>query len=271
MADIAVVTGVGGMGSAIARRIGAGRRLALLDIDGEKSERVAAELRASGHDVVSTVADVADRAAVQAFADSLTGDRIVALVHTAGLSGSMAGADRIMDVNLLGTALVIDAFEPLMGPGSAAVFIASMGSITFPVGPDLAQRYAHAPTDELVGIMRASRDKPYAPVEAYCLSKRANQLRVNAAAIRWGRNGARINSISPGIIATPMGDLEARHVPQMAIMREISPIQRIGTPDDIAQAVEFLLGVQASFITGIDLPVDGGVIAAQLYGGRNAF
>src|SRR3546814_1115390 len=111
----------------------------------------------------------------------------------------------------------------------------------------------------------------FAPVEAYCLSKRGNQLRVNAAALRWGKRGARINSVSPGIISTPMGHLEAQHAPAMAAMRRISPIQRIGQPEDIASAAEFLLGPNASFITGIDLPVDGGVIAAQLFGSERAF
>src|SRR3546814_6818902 len=128
-------------------------------------------------------------------------------MHTAGISGSMGTSERVFAVNLVGTAHVIDAFEPLMSPGSAAVMIASMGSISIPVEPELAQQLAHAPTDALLDIALGIRR--FAPVEAYCLSKRGNQLRVNAAALRWGKRGARINSVSPGIISTPMGHLEA--------------------------------------------------------------
>src|SRR3546814_11113613 len=114
-----------------------------------------------------------------------------------------------------------------MSPGSAAVMIASMGSISIPVEPELAQQLAHAPTDALLDIALGIRR--FAPVEAYCLSKRGNQLRVNAAALRWGKRGARINSVSPGIISTPMGHLEAHHAPAMAAMRRTrSEERRVG-------------------------------------------
>jgi NAD(P)-dependent dehydrogenase (short-subunit alcohol dehydrogenase family) len=270
MKDLVVITGAGGMGSACARRLAQGRTLVLLDCDGEKLGRAAEALSDAGYDVAAEIVDVADGAAIGDFARRTAASGSVrALVHTAGISGSMGTSERILAVNLAGTGHVIDAFEPLMPPGSAAVMIASMGSISIPVDQELALRFAHAPTDALVDIALGIRR--FAPVEAYCLSKRGVQLRVNAAALRWGPRGARINSISPGIIATPMGALEAKHVPAMAIMRRIAPIQRIGQPEDIAAAAEFLLGPNASFVTGTDLAVDGGVIAAQLYGRTKAF
>ena len=270
MKDLVVVTGLGGMGSACARRLAQGRSLALLDLDAAKLARVADELTRAGCDVDTTVADVADPAAMHAFAARVAASGTIrALVHTAGISGSMGSSERILAVNLLGTANAIDAFEPLMAPGSAAVMIASMGSISVPIDPEVERRLAHAPAGELVGIVQAIRR--FATVEAYCVSKRAVQLRVYAASLRWGRRGVRINTISPGIIATPMGELEARNVPAMAVMRQISPIQRIGQPEDIAAAAEFLLGPNASFVTGTDLAVDGGVIAATVWGDVKAF
>lgn len=270
MRDILVITGVGGMGAACARRLAQGRTLALLDIDGTKLERVAAELSDAGYDVLAERIDVADGPAVDDFARRIAEHGAIrALVHTAGISGSMGTSERIIAVNLTGTAQVIDAFETRMAPGGAAVMIASMGAISIPVDAELARRLAHAPTAELSGIVLGVRR--FAPVEAYCLSKRGNQLRVSAAALRWGPRNLRINTISPGIISTPMAQLEAKHVPAMAIMRKIAPIQRIGQPEDIAAAAEFLLGPNASFITGTDLAVDGGVIAAQLHGAEPAF
>jgi NAD(P)-dependent dehydrogenase (short-subunit alcohol dehydrogenase family) len=265
-----VITGVGGMGSACARRLAQGGDLFLIDSDRGALERNADVLGSAGYNVTTCQIDVADRDAVKEAARQATllGD-IRQLVHTAGISGTMGDSDRIFAVNLFGTANVIDAFEPYMKPGSAAVCIASMGSIAVPIDPAIEQRLAREASDELIDIVTDIRR--FAPVEAYCVSKRANQLRVSAAAIRWGRKGARINSISPGIIATPMARAEEKAVPAMAVMRRISPIQRIGTPEDIVGAVEFLLGPQASFITGTDLAVDGGVIAAQRYGGEVAF
>lgn len=270
MTELVVVTGIGGMGSACARRLAQGRTLVLLDIDVARLEQEAEALGRAGFDVVAEQADVADREAVAAFA-ARTAARgsIRALMHTAGISGSMAGSERILAVNLAGTAHIIEAFEPLMAPGAAAVMIASMGSISVPIDPAIERRLAHAPADELVGIVQAIRR--FHPIEAYCVSKRAVQLRVYAASIPWGKRGLRINAISPGIIATPMGELEARNVPAMAIMREIAAVRRIGQPEDIAAAAEFLLGPNASFVTGTDLAVDGGVIAAQLWGPVQAF
>lgn len=270
MSEIAVVTGIGGMGSAIARRLVQGRKLLLVDIDAAKLESVAEQLTFSGYDVVTEQADVADRAAVSAAAARAASlGKVRSLVHTAGISGTMGSSERIFDVNLAGTAHVIDAFEPLMEPFGAAVFIASMGSISIPIEAEVERRFANDPTDSLCEIALGIRR--FHPVEAYCVSKRAVQLRVAAASLRWGARNTRINSISPGIIATPMARAEQLAVPAMETMLRISPIRRIGTPEDIAEAAEFLLSGNASFITGTDLAVDGGVIAAQRYGHVQAF
>lgn len=267
---ILVVTGTGGMGRVCARRLAAGRTVALFEIDGARLDAFARELEASGHTVIAQQGDVADPAQVAGFAERLTREgRVTALLHTAGISGAMADADRILDVNLMGTAHVMDTFADVLAPGGAAVMIASMGRISIPLSAELDRAIARAPTPDLKTLVQGIRR--FAPVEAYCVAKRANYLRVAAMAQAWGRRGLRINSISPGIIATPMADLEARHVPAMATMRKVAAISRIGQPEDIAAAAAFLLGPEASFITGTDLAVDGGLIAALTFGDEKAF
>src|SRR3546814_538593 len=188
MPDIVVIPGVGGVGTGCARRLAHGGALAVIDWDAEKRDRVAAELADAGYDLFTEVVDVADGAAVQDYARR-AGERgkIRALMHTAGISGSMGTSERVFAVNLVGTAHVIDAFEPLMSPGSAAVMIASMGSISIPVEPELAQQLAHAPTDALLDIALGIRR--FAPVEAYCLSKPGHQLPFNAAGLRDRTHG----------------------------------------------------------------------------------
>jgi NAD(P)-dependent dehydrogenase (short-subunit alcohol dehydrogenase family) len=166
-------------------------------------------------------------------------------------------------VDLLGVALMIDEFGRVIEPGGAAVVIASMAGHMQPaLDPAVAQRLATAPTDELLSLEACSTIT--SSQMAYPFAKRANQLRVAAAAVSWGERGARINSISPGVISTAMGRLElsSESGTLMRAMVDNSGLRRLGTPEDIAAATEFLLGPSASFITGTDLLVDGGVIAA---------
>jgi NAD(P)-dependent dehydrogenase (short-subunit alcohol dehydrogenase family) len=132
------------------------------------------------------------------------------------------------------------------------------------LAPDLERRLATTPTAELLDLPELSEDALGDAATAYVTAKRANQLRVRAAAVAWGARGARVNSVSPGVIATPMGDAELAG-PTGEVMRQMiddSPVGRIGTPHDVAAAVEFLVGPAAGFVTGIDLLVDGGVVAA---------
>jgi NAD(P)-dependent dehydrogenase (short-subunit alcohol dehydrogenase family) len=205
--DVVVVSGAGGMGVAVARRVGAGSTLVIADVDAASLTRDSALLTASGYRVVARVTDVSDRDSVAALAaDAAALGSITAVVHTAGLSPVQAPADAIMRVDLLGTALMLDAFGAVVAPGSAGVFVASMAGSMASLDPDLERRLATTPTEELLGLPEvcAAADAGM----AYALAKRANQLRVRAASVFWGSRGATVNSISPGVIATPMGAAE---------------------------------------------------------------
>jgi len=260
MQDTVVITGVGGMGIACARRMGSGRQLLLGDFDTERLAAVATQLSNEGFSVATQPLDVADPDSVRALAAAVKG-RCRAVVHTAGLSPLMAEPERIYAVDLLGTALVLDAFLPIATAGTVAVVIASMAATGVQLQPALERQLALARASELMGLI-ADLPESKSSTFAYCLAKRGNQLRVEAASLAWGKCGARVVSISPGIISTPMGQLESRH-PMVTQLINISPAARAGTAEEIAAAVAWLSSDEAAFITGIDLRVDGGSVASQ--------
>jgi NAD(P)-dependent dehydrogenase (short-subunit alcohol dehydrogenase family) len=265
---VVVVTGLGGMGLAIARRLGPGSTLVLADVNRSALSEAAAALRIEGQQVVEQETDVSDPGSVVALAAAaMEIGRVDTLVHTAGLSPVQASVGAILRVDLLGTALMLDAFASAIAPGGAGVVIASSAGSMFPLDPDLERRLATTPTATLLDVPELSESAIANPGIAYGLAKRANQLRVRAASIPWGRRRARVNSISPGIISTPMGraELEGPSGEFMQSMVDGSGTGRMGTPDDIAAAADFLTGTQSTFVTGTDLLVDGGAVAAVLY------
>lgn len=263
--EVLVIVGVGGMGIAVARRSGAGRTIVLADIDATGLAAVAAALTQDGHHVLTHEVDVTSRSSLAAVAETArAAGRVTSLVHTAGLSPQQASADAVLAVDLLGVALSIEEFGRVIEPGGAGVVIASMAGhmLMPPLEPDVERQFASAPAEDLLGLEACSTIT--SSQQAYPLAKRANQIRVAAAAGSWGERGARINSISPGVISTAMGrlELESESGTLMRAMVKNSGLRRYGTPEDIAAATEFLLGPSASFITGIDLLVDGGVVGA---------
>jgi len=259
-----VVVGTGGMGLAVARRLASGRRLLLADYSQASLDTATTALRGEGHAAEGHAVDVADRASVEKLAAAArAAGRIDAVIHTAGVSPVTATARQIYQVDLLGTAHVIDAFLPAASPGTSLVCIASMAGHFASLSPDLERHLATAPADQL--LHHDGIDLDADPGYAYVLAKRGNQLRVQAAAHAWGAHGARLNTISPGVISTPMGQAEL-HGPAGAYIQAMidsSGARRAGTPDDIAATAAFLTGPESSFITGNDILVDGGVIATQ--------
>ena len=264
--EVVVVTGTGGMGLAIARRLGGGRELVLADNREEQLRAAVDGLRADGYSVRAQPTDISDVRSVAALvaAASDTGG-LRCLAHTAGVSPVQATAERIMAVDVVGTALLLDAFEPSVQPGTVAVCIASMAGTLATLPADVEGLLATTPTAELSALEVLDPTKLDSGM-AYAVAKRANQLRVQAASLAWGARGGRVVSLSPGVISTPMGrdELAGPSGDVMRLMVEHSGTGRLGTPDDIAAVVEFLASPAASFITGTDILVDGGAIAAVL-------
>ena len=209
--------------------------------------------------------DVSDPDSVAALASAARElGRVDVLIHTAGVSPVQASVAAILRVDLLGTALVLDAFASAIAPGGAGVVVASMAGTMFSPDADLERRLALTPTAALLELPELSEGAIANSGSAYGLAKRANQVRVRAASMQWGQRRARVNSISPGVISTPMGaaELDGPSGEFMLALVAGSGTGRLGTPDDIAAAAEFLTGPQSTFITGTDLLVDGGVVAS---------
>jgi NAD(P)-dependent dehydrogenase (short-subunit alcohol dehydrogenase family) len=248
---------------ACARRLGAGWHVVLADFDEAKLGAVVDDLTADGFTVTGQHVDVSDRSSVDALvAVARDLGPLRALVHTAGLSPTMASADRVLDVDMLGTEHVLDAFLDIVVDGTAAVCIASMAGHMAALTAEQERAVTAAPIDGLMDAIAGAELGDFGAT--YSVAKRVNQLRVERAAVAWGEKGGRVNSISPGIISTPMGrrELVEGAGEQMQGMLDISPVRRIGTAEDIAAAVQWLASPEASFVSGCDLRVDGGVTAA---------
>jgi len=268
--DVIVVIGAGGIGLAIARRQGFGRRILLADCHAETLAAAADNLRGDGHDVEAQTVDVSVRATVKALADTAAAlGPVMQVVNTAGLSPNMAPVDKVLAVDLYGSAVVFEEFERVIAPGGSALIISSMAGHMLPALPaEQDQALAFTPAEDLLDLPFLQPDAVPDSMIGYMMAKRANTLRVQAAAVTWGMRGARVNAISPGIVLTPL----ARHELASDIgdiyraMVAASPAGRMAPPEEIAIAANFLLGPDAGFITGSDLLIDGGVIAAMRAG-----
>ena len=262
--DVVVVIGTGGLGLAAARRIGAGRHLVLADLPGPSLDHAAEVLGSTGHQFTVWPTDASDPTAVSSLAsEAVEHGPIRTIVHTAGISPTQGEPADILRVNLFGTALVLDAFLLSAQRGTVIVCIASQGGYRVPVSTQTERLMAVTPTDQLLGLA-ALDPSTLNGAEAYAVAKRGVHVRVEAESIRWAARGARAVTVSPGFTVTPqsMQELHGPHRGVITGMLERAST-RLGTPDDIAAAIEFLAGPSASLINGIDLRIDGGVIANE--------
>ncbi|SDT27134.1 SDR family oxidoreductase [Actinoplanes derwentensis] len=261
--DVVVVTGAGGMGAAVARRIGSGRTVILADAFPDHLDRAVSALRAEGYDARGQVTDIADQKSVNELAALASAEgRLSAVVHTAGVSAATSTVQKIMEVDLAGTAYLIAAFEPVVTRATSVVCVASMAGHYAQLSPDVEQALALTPAEELLSLEVVTGFDGNS-VSAYILAKRANQVRVQAAALTYNRRGARINTISPGVVATPMAqaEQESSSGDHMMAMLDACGAGRTGTPGEVAEAVAFLTGPGSLYITGTDLLIDGGQAA----------
>jgi NAD(P)-dependent dehydrogenase (short-subunit alcohol dehydrogenase family) len=270
MTKVIVVIGPGSIGQAIARRVGAGKCLLLADLRQENADAAAKTLSEAGFEVTTTTVDVSARGSVEALvakASSL-GD-VCGLIHAAGVSPSQASPETILKVDLYGAALVLEEFGKVIAEGGAGVVIASQsGHRLPPLSTEQNRALAVTPVEELLKLPMLQPGEVKDSLHAYQLSKRGNSLRVMSEAVRWGKRGARVNTISPGIIMTPLAKDELTGPRGAGYRRMIDgcPVKRAGTPDEVGTVAALLMGAEGAFITGSDFLMDGGVTSSYWFG-----
>lgn len=262
-----LITGAtGGMGRACALLAAErGNNLILSDLNAASLQNLATECSQFGVTVAHHALDIADPAAIDGIIAVLkSGAALDAVIHTVGLSPHMAQWQKIIEVDLIGTVDLLEKLQPLLTTSGCAVCIASMSGHMIPANREIQQLLAEPLAKDLMEKISALPGQPLNhPGIAYAYAKQALMAYVARGAITWGREGKRLVSISPGLIDTPMGQLEAEADKDgYASMRSLIPLQRDGLPREIASAALFLASEEASYISGCDFLVDGGFVGA---------
>jgi NAD(P)-dependent dehydrogenase (short-subunit alcohol dehydrogenase family) len=270
MRDVIVVIGPGQIGQAIARRVGVSKHVLLADMRPENAKAASEVMANAGYEVSVATVDASSREAVHALVEkAIALGEVTGLIHAAGVSPSQASPATILKVDLYGTALVLEKFGNVIARGGAGVVIASQsGHRLPPLSVEQNKALATTPVEELLRLPFLQPDQVTDSLHAYQLAKRGNSLRVMAEAVRWGKRGARVNTISPGIIMTPLAkdELTGPRGAGYRRMIELSAAGRAGTPDEVGNVGALLMGPDGGFITGSDFLMDGGVTAAYWYG-----
>jgi NAD(P)-dependent dehydrogenase (short-subunit alcohol dehydrogenase family) len=262
---VVALLGAGSMGTAIVRRIGAGKKILLGDISEQALERVGEDFHRCGYDVDTLVVNALQKEGVEAFARRAAElGPVMYFIDTAGASPNQANPEHIVDLDMVGTGYAVDAFGEVMAEGGAGLIISSQAAYMYPIPNDIELQLVRTPTEELKSVPFIQEVAMQNSGLAYMIAKRMNHLQAQrAAATSWRHRRARINTISPGIIVTPLAyDEFNANGDGYQRMIDASAAQRVGTSDEIAEAAAFLLGEHAKFITGTDLLIDGGVIAS---------
>lgn len=266
--DVTVVVGSGGIGLAIARRISSGRQILVANHTQEASDAAAKVLENAGFVVTAMQADISSRAAVQAVvARAQTLGPIKALVQAAGVSPSQAPIEAILKVDLFGTAVLLEEFGKVIAAGGSGVVISSQSGYRMPALTAAQDALLATASPEALlelDFVKGVKDT----LHAYQMSKRCNSLRVRGEAVQWAKRGARVNSISPGIIVTPLAhdELHGERAEFYQAMLKRMPAGRAGTPDEVAALAALIMGPEGGFITGSDFLIDGGATANFFYG-----
>lgn len=270
MKDVILWTGAGQIGMAIARRMGYGKKIVVGDKKPENAKAIAKIMNEAGFDVVPAETDISSRESILSLiAEGQKYGEIAMLINAAGVSPSQAPVEAILKVDLYGTAVLLEEVGKVIREGGVGVTISSQSGHRMPaLGNEIDELLAVTPTEELLNLEVLKPENIKDTLHAYQMAKRCNEKRVMSESVKWGEKGARINSISPGIIVTPLA-LDEFNGPRGDFYKNMfakCPAGRPGTADEVANVAELIMSEKGAFITGSDFLIDGGATASYYYG-----
>lgn len=268
--EVMILTGAGQIGMVIARRMGTEKKIILGDKSIKNAEYIAQTMNNAGFDVVPMEMDLSSRSSIlKLIAEAQKYGEITMLVNAAGVSPSQAPVETILKVDLYGTAVLLEEVGKVIRQGGVGVTISSQSGHRMPaLTPEADEQLATTPTEDLLNLEILQACNIRDTLHAYQMAKRCNVKRVMAEAVKWGERGARINSISPGIIVTPLA-IDEFNGPRGDFYKNMfakCPAGRPGTADEVANVAELLMSDKGAFITGADFLTDGGATASFFYG-----
>ena len=268
--DVMILTGAGQIGMAIARRMGYGKKIVIGDKNPDNAQAVAKIMNDAGYDADAVEMDLSSRESIKNLIVKAQeyGD-ITMLVNAAGVSPSQAPVEAILKVDLYGTAVLLEEVGKVIREGGVGVTISSQSGHRMPaLTPEEDEQLACTPAEDLLKLDILQPENIRDTLHAYQMAKRCNEKRVMAESVKWGEKGARINSISPGIIVTPLA-IDEFNGPRGDFYKNMfakCPAGRPGTADEVANVAELLMSDKGAFITGADFLIDGGATASYFYG-----
>lgn len=270
MKDVILWTGAGQIGMAIARRMGYGKKIVVGDKNLENAKTIAKIMNEAGFDVIPVETDISSRKSILGLiAEGQKYGDIAMLINAAGVSPSQAPVEAILKIDLYGTAVLLEEVGKVIREGGVGVTISSQSGHRMPaLGNEIDEQLAVTPTEELLGLEVLKPENIKDTLHAYQMAKRCNEKRVMSESVRWGEKGARLNSISPGIIVTPLA-IDEFNGPRGDFYKNMfakCPAGRPGTADEVANVAELIMGEGGAFITGADFLIDGGATASYYYG-----
>lgn len=270
MKDVMILTGAGQIGMAIARRMGYGMKIVIGDKKPENAETIAEIMNNAGFDAVPVEMDLSSRDSILGLIEKAKEyGEISMLVNAAGVSPSQASIETILRVDLYGTAVLLEEVGKIIKKGGVGVTISSQSGHRMPaLSAEADAQLAITPTEELLDLEILKPENIRDTLHAYQMAKRCNEKRVMAEAVKWGKRGARVNSISPGIIVTPLA-IDEFNGPRGDFYKNMfakCPAGRPGIADEVANVAELLMSGKGAFITGADFLIDGGATASYFYG-----
>ena len=270
MKNVMILTGAGQIGMAIARRMGYGMKIVIGDKLKGNADAIAKTMNDAGFDVIPFEMDLSSRYSIlNLISEAQKYGEISMLVNAAGVSPSQASIETILKVDLYGTAVLLEEVGKVIKPGGVGVTISSQSGHRMPaLTPEADELLAITPTEELLSLDMLQKGNIHDTLHAYQMAKRCNVKRVMAEAVKWGTKKARINSISPGIVVTPLAidEFNGSRGDFYKNMFAKCPAGRPGTADEIANVAELLMSDKGTFITGADFLIDGGATASFFYG-----